>query len=167
MRIAVFGNSGSGKSTLARHLAVTHSLPMLELDNIVWEPQKIAVLRDQHAIHEDLRLFLHANEQWVVEGCYGELIALTTDFAPEFVFLNPGVEVCVENNRTRPWEPHKYASKEAQDQMLAGLVAWVEDYYRRDDGWSLVAHRRLFDAYSGPKREIVTRVDPQVFVPLI
>ena len=166
MRIAIFGNSGSGKSTLARHLARTRSLPMLELDDIVWEPGKIAVLRDQRAIRDDLQQFLRAHEHWIVEGCYGELIDLTTNFTPEFVFLNPGVEVCVANNRARPWEPHKYASKEAQDQMLANLVAWVEDYYRRDDGWSLVAHRRLFDAYPGPKREIVHRVDPEAFVPL-
>lgn len=154
MRIAIFGNSGSGKSTLARQLADEHRLPMLELDTIVWEPGQIAVVRDQSAIRDDLLRFLTAHEHWIVEGCYAELIGMTAPFEPEFVFLNPGLAVCVENNRARPWEPHKYASKEAQDDMLANLLAWVEDYYRRDDPWSLIAHRRLFDAYTGPKREV-------------
>jgi adenylate kinase family enzyme len=45
MRIAIVGNSGSGKSTLARELAEVHSLASLDLDSIVWEQGKIAVLR--------------------------------------------------------------------------------------------------------------------------
>jgi adenylate kinase family enzyme len=162
MQLAIFGNSGSGKSTLAKRLVEKHALPYLDLDTIVWEPGQIAVLRGQNAIHNDLLQFLAAHESWIVEGCYAELIELTAASKPEFVFLNPGVDVCMANNRERPWEPHKYASKEAQDEMLAHLLAWVEDYYRRDDQWSLAAHRRLFDAYTGPKRELTDRLAPDV-----
>ncbi len=37
--------------------------------------------------------------------------------------------------------------------MLAHLQKWVADYYVRDDAWSYQAHRAIFDAFTGPKRE--------------
>lgn len=154
MRVAIIGNSGSGKSTMARRLQREHSLAFLELDSIVWEPGKIAVLRDEAAIEGDLNRFLRENDSWVIEGCYGELVRKALAEKPELIFLNPDECVCVENNRRRPWEPHKYASKEAQDAMLENLLLWVRGYYRRDDQWSLAAHRAIFDAYQGPKKEI-------------
>lgn len=159
MRIAILGNSGSGKSTLARHLVKQHQLPMLELDDIVWQPGKIAQLRDQNDINNDLDKFINGHDNWVVEGCYGELVARALPYCTEFIFLNPGVEICLANNRRRPWEPHKYASKEAQDAMLENLLNWVKDYYIRDDQWSLKAHRSIFDNYSGNKKEVVNLID--------
>jgi adenylate kinase family enzyme len=163
MRIAIFGNSGSGKTTLARDLCERHGLPFLELDAIVWEPGKIAVQRDRADIERDLLKFLGEHERWVVEGCYAELIRLVAEENPELIFLNPGEAICVENNLNRPWEPHKYASREAQDSMLENLILWVKGYYQRDDDWSLSAHRRVFEEYNGAKRELVGRVDASVF----
>ena len=40
-----------------------------------------------------------------------------------------------------------------QDEKLGFLLAWVANYYNRDDDMSLVRHRAIFDAYDGPKRE--------------
>lgn len=154
MRVAIFGNSGSGKSTMARALAAQHRIPMLELDTVVWEPGKIAVLRPLEAILADFDRFLDSNEQWVVEGCYGELVEAALPRCTELIFLNPGQEACVANNRRRRWEPHKYDSAEAQDAMLNNLLEWVADYYTRDDQWSLAYHRRIFDSYQGHKTEI-------------
>ncbi len=154
MRIAIFGNSGSGKSTMARALAERHGIPMLELDMVVWEPGQIAVQRPHHDIVTAVESFLAAHEQWVVEGCYGELIELVLAHCTELVFLNPGVEACVANNRRRPWEPHKYESPEAQDAMFAGLIEWVTGYYARDDQWSLAYHRRIYELFPGKKTEI-------------
>src|SRR4030095_11081198 len=53
MRIVIFGNSGSGKSTMARDLSERHQIPMLELDTVVWEPGKIAVLRPRAEVRGD------------------------------------------------------------------------------------------------------------------
>lgn len=153
MRIAIFGNSGSGKTTLAQQLARGGAIPVLDLDTIVWEPNQIAVRRPADAVLADLDRFCATNESWIIEGCYGDLIAAALPFRPELIFVNPGLDACLRNCRSRPWEPHKYASPAEQDQHLAFLLGWVRDYYHRDGDMSLGAHRALFDAYDGPKRE--------------
>ena len=156
MRVLVFGNSGSGKSTFARHLSQRYDVPHLDLDAIVWEPGQIAAQRQPEAITASLTAFLAENRTWVIDGCYGELVEAASSHCTELVFLNPGLETCLKHNRTRPWEPHKYASKEAQDTMLENLQAWVAGYYERQDQWSYYAHRRIFDSFTGPKRERVS-----------
>ena len=153
MRTLVLGNSGSGKSTLARKLSAEHDLPHLDLDTIVWEPGLVAVMRAPEAIQASLDAFLDAHEHWVIEGCYGELVEAVAPRCTRLVFLNPGLEACLANNRRRPWEPHKYASPEAQDAMLEGLQDWVRGYYTRSDAWSYAAHRAIFDAFEGDKLE--------------
>ena len=153
MKILIFGNSGSGKSTLAKQLALEHKLAHLDLDSIVWEPGKVAILRAQDAISASLDTFIAGHDRWVVEGCYGELVEAASSHCTEMLFLNPGLETCLEHNRSRAWEPHKYASKGEQDAMLDHLQAWVAGYYEREDQWSYHAHRRLFDAFAGRKSE--------------
>ena len=152
-RIAILGNSGSGKSTLAKSLSAS-SLPLLDLDTLVWEPGLVAVARPPTRVREDLERFCNANAEWIVEGCYAELIGAALQWKPELIFLNPGEAVCLRHCRERPWEPHKYASRAEQDAKLQFLVAWVTDYYVREGTMSLRAHRDLFDTYAGPKREV-------------
>lgn len=154
MRVLIFGNSGSGKTVYARQLAAGHALAHLDLDTIVWEPGRVAEMRDAQAIEADLRAFVEQHDAWVIEGCYGELIEAVAPRCTELAFLNPGLEVCLANNRQRPWERHKYASKQAQDAMLVALLDWVRGYYVRDDPWSLARHRQLFDDFAGSKREL-------------
>lgn len=153
MRVLVFGNSGSGKSTYATALETRERIPHLDLDTIVWVPNQIAVMRPAEAIRASLEAFIAANADWVIEGCYGELVEAAASRASELVFLNPGVDACLANNARRPWEPHKYASLEEQNSMLANLQAWVAGYYQRHDQWSYAAHRRIFDAHQGRKVE--------------
>jgi adenylate kinase family enzyme len=153
MKLLVYGNSGSGKSSYSHALAAAYGLAHLDLDTIVWEPGQIAVPRDQQAVAASLGAFIAARPRWVIEGCYGELVESSAQHCTELIFLNPGLEACQANNRRRPWEPHKYASMEQQDAMLANLQVWVAGYYTRDDAWSYAAHRRLFDAHHGNKQE--------------
>lgn len=159
MRVLVFGNSGSGKSTYARSLTEREGFAHLDLDSIVWEPNQIAVQRSAEAVEQSLMRFLAQHENWVIEGCYGELIEATAPLSTQLVFLNPGLAACLANNERRPWEPHKYASAEQQNAMLAALRTWVTEYYHRGDQWSYQAHRRIFDAHTGPKIEL-TALDP-------
>ena len=154
MRILIMGNSGSGKSWHARALAAQHGLAHLDLDTIVYVPGLIAVERPQQEVLAELRAFTQDHEAWVAEGCYGDLIEAALPACSELVFMNPGRDACLANNGKRPWERHKYASKEKQDSMLPFLLEWVAKYEERDDRCSLAWHRRVFDAFDGSKREI-------------
>jgi len=159
MRVAVIGNSGSGKSTLARQLAAAHDLLMLDLDTVAWEPGRIAVARDPLVAALDVNAFCTVSNRWVVEGCYAGLIRAALPYATALLFLEPGVAACLANCRNRPWESHKYESKEVQDQHLKFLLSWVREYYWRDDEASLAAHQALFDEYHGPKHKLTGPVD--------
>jgi adenylate kinase family enzyme len=151
MRIVIIGNSGSGKSTLAAQIATAHSITCLDLDTIAWEPGTIAVARTAEAAAADVASFCSGHERWAVEGCYGGLASQALTHAPILLFVDPGVDACLANCRSRPWEPHKYASKAEQDEQLAFLLSWVRDYYSREDDLSLATHRSLFESYRGLK----------------
>ena len=153
-RIAIIGNAGSGKSTLARRLAGELGAPILDLDTVAWEPGKPAQPRAPAEAVRAVREFCAAHPSWVIEGCYGDLVEAVLDGAVELIFVNRSVERCIAQCRARPWEPHKWASKQAQDAHLDCLVEWVRAYATRGDSLSLGAHRRIFDAYAGPKREL-------------
>ncbi|MES2321374.1 MAG: shikimate kinase [Pseudomonadota bacterium] len=154
MKILIVGNSGSGKSWRARALAEQHALAHLDLDTIYYVPGQIAVQRPMAEVLADLQAFFAWHPAWVAEGCYGDVIEAALPFCSELVFMNPGKDVCLANNGKRPWEPHKYASKEQQDSMLPFLLDWVARYYERDDNCSYARHRRLFDSFTGARREI-------------
>ena len=167
-RIVVFGNSGSGKTTLARVLTSQYGLAHLDLDSLAWDSSGVQVqtmtLDDWAAFvprrrsltesASTIRDFIHEHSEWVIEGCYGDLLEQVLPYASEVRFLNPGVEACIANCRARPWEPEKYPSKEAQDQKLDFLLDWVREYESRADEYSLARHRELFEGFRGPKVEL-------------
>lgn len=149
------GNSGSGKSTLAARLANENGLAHLDLDTLAWlpgTPPRRRPLADSVAAIE---AFFAEHDRWVVEGCYGDLVRAVLPYATKLYFMNPGVETCIANCRARPWEPHKYESKAAQDSNLEMLIDWVRGYETRTDELSLAAHRTIFDAFTGDKIEII------------
>ena len=152
-KIVVFGNSGSGKSSLAKALSELHGAAHLDLDTIAWEPERPGVRAAAEESERALMRFIEASGGWVIEGCYTGLLGVAAAHCTELIFLNPGVEACVENCEARPWEPHKYESREAQDANLRMLIGWVREYETRDDEFSLREHRRLFDAHRGSKVE--------------
>lgn len=154
MRFVILGNSGSGKSMLAGWLAGATGLAMLDLDTVAWEPDRPAVARAPAAARADVAAFCARHERWVIEGCYADLVEAALPHAPLLVLLDPGLETCLANCRRRPWEPHKYPSKQAQDANLQFLLSWVADYYVRDGAMSLKAHRQCVAGYAGRKVEL-------------
>ncbi|NII10027.1 shikimate kinase [Oleiagrimonas sp. C23AA] len=154
-RIVIYGNSGAGKSTLARALAERHRLAHLDLDTLAWQPGATPPQRMPLAqSRQHLYAFQAQHARWVMEGCYGDLVREVADADTLLVFLNPGIEACLQHCRRRPWEPHKYASAEAQQANLGMLLDWVRDYPLREDACGLRAHRQVFDQHRGPRREI-------------
>lgn len=151
MKIVIFGNSGSGKSTLAKCLAYKNKLSHLDLDTIAWKPvnppERMSISESSVAIND----FLSAHNSWVIEGCYSDLLELVTAQANEVIFLNLPVAACIENASNRPWESHKYESKEAQDDNLPMLINWISQYHSRSDTFSKVAHENLYEKFNGIK----------------
>jgi adenylate kinase family enzyme len=146
-RIIVFGNSGSGKSTIAKKLCQKYNLTHLDLDILAWlpstPPQRMPVLESKSKIN----LFLKENDNWVIEGCYTDLIELVIPNSTEAIFMNLPIEMCIKNARNRPWEPHKYKSKAVQDENLEMLLKWIKDYVNRTDTFSESSHKNLFEKY--------------------
>lgn len=157
IRLVIFGNSGSGKSTLARRLSSAAGASHLDLDTLAWEPGMPPRRRPEAESEAEIGAFMDANAGWVVEGCYASLLASPLSRCTLAIFLNPGVNACIANAGARPWEPHKYPSKEAQDENLEMLRGWIRDYELRTDELSLAAHRALFDGFAGDKIELSSR----------
>jgi adenylate kinase family enzyme len=151
MKIILLGNAGAGKTTMARQLIGERNIPRLSLDEIAWgegierKPLEVSL--------RELQQFIEANDRWIIEGCYSDLVEAALPYCTELRFLNPGVEVCVEHCRQRPWEPEKFASGEEQQAMLENLVQWVRDYETREDEYGLKRHRQIFDSFAGNKHE--------------
>jgi adenylate kinase family enzyme len=90
MKVILLGNAGAGKSTMARRLIGGADIPSLSLDEIAWDQGT-----RRKPLTESLVLlseFLGAKEQWVIEGCYGDLIEAALPHCTELRFLNPGIE---------------------------------------------------------------------------
>lgn len=163
-KILIFGNSGSGKSTLARRLKDTENLAHLDLDELAWQKttplQRAPLSESQSAIEQ----FTQDNESWVIEGCYADLLELLLNEANEMIYLNLPVEDCIENARQRPWEPHKYESKQAQDANLDMLLDWIRDYDNRTDEFSRAAHEVLYHSFTGKKTQLSSRASSGIYI---
>ena len=132
------------------------ALAHLDLDTIAWQDTDPPQRKAQNLANLDIDQFLEQNHsRWVVEGCYADLLSHVSPKAEMAIFMNLPISKCQENARNRPWEPHKYDSKEAQDANLSMLLNWIEDYEQRaDDSFSKTAHQRLFDEFNGEKVEV-------------
>ena len=135
-KIVIFGNSGSGKSTLAKKLNMQFNIAHYDLDNIAWLPTSPPERMPLDQSIKAIEAFTDQNEGWVIEGCYGDLLELVLPAATEVIFLNLPIERCIENARNRPWEAHKYKSKQEQDANLENLINWIQEYESRDDIFS-------------------------------
>jgi adenylate kinase family enzyme len=151
MRLILLGNAGAGKSTMARRIIGSKPIPRLSLDEIAWDegPKR----KPLHLSLQMLNDFIRNNEEWIIEGCYSDLIEAALPYCTELRFLNPGIDVCVAHCHRRPWEPEKFSSPDDQAAMLSQLVQWVREYETRDDEYGLKRHRQIFESFEGRKRE--------------
>ena len=155
-KILIFGNSGSGKSTLAKFLCESEKLSHLDLDTLAWEatvpPERNPLIES----NKEIQNFIESNAGWVIEGCYADLLEQALPSSNEIIFMNLPIEECILNAKNRPWEPHKYESKEAQDANLEMLLDWISQYNQRTDTFSEQSHRALYEAFSGNKTMYVS-----------
>lgn len=153
-KILIFGNSGSGKSTLAKKYNSTHGLAHLDLDNLAWSDTIPTSRKPLAESALQIEKFLSEHQSWVIEGCYTDLLEVAAPYSLEIIYMDLPIELCIENARKRPWEPHKYESKEAQDANLEMLIEWIKQYSIREDNFSKIAHTDFFNSYQGKKHRI-------------
>src|SRR5262249_36712036 len=92
MRLILLGNAGAGKSTMARRIIGGRFIARLSLDQIAWDESP-----KRKPLEVSLRMlkdFIQCNDQWIIEGCYSDLIEAALPYCTELRFLNPRVEVC-------------------------------------------------------------------------
>jgi len=150
-KILIFGNSGSGKSTLASKLSASDDTAHLDLDTLAWLPTVPPTRESLTVSREKIESFTSRNHNWIIEGCYTDLLEVVRPEATEIIYLNLPVELCIENARRRQWEPHKYISKEAQDENLSMLIEWITQYMKRDDEFSYKSHMKFYTSFVGKK----------------
>ena len=154
-KVLVFGNSGSGKSTYAKKLSLNENLVHLDLDTVAFKKDNPIQRKPLQESIAEIQEIINQHDAWVIEGCYGDLMKGLFEYANEVVFLNLPKALCQNNAKNRPWEPHKYESKAAQDKNLPMLLDWIVGYYERDDTFSFACHNELYQSFSGKKQEII------------
>ena len=150
-KILIFGNSGSGKTTLAKKLSDFHKLGHLDLDTLAWKPTNPPERKRLAESEEEIRRFMGNHAEWVIEGCYTDLLELVAAESSEIIFLDIPIAQCIANARNRAWEPHKYESKEAQDKNLDMLIVWISQYSERNGTFSRTSHLAFYERYQGRK----------------
>ena len=158
-KVLIFGNSASGKSTLAKQLAKSEQLAHLDLDMLAWQPTNPPTRKPLAESTLAIELFIQQHESWVIEGCYGDLLTIAQSASTEILFMNPCIDDCIVNAKNRPWEPHKYDSKAAQDANLAMLIEWISQYELREDTFSKSAHLDFYQNYAGMKKMLTSNVE--------
>ena len=129
---------------------------LLPLENI--EQQDVIQYYITCESEEEIKAFISSNDKWVIEGCYTDLLKTVEQQSTEIIFMNLPIESCISNAKARPWEPHKYKTKQAQDENLAMLIDWIGQYSERNDTFSYAAHKQFYNSYHGHKKMITQNV---------
>jgi adenylate kinase family enzyme len=149
MQLFIIGNSGAGKSTLAARVAAETGRRSVDLDPFAFT-EEMGVRRPLAESVEAVRAEM-GDASCVVEGVYADLVAGVMTREDQLIWLDMSLETCREHCMSRPWEPHKWPSKEAQDAHLEFLLGWIAEYERGEGPMRRPAHAELFAAHPGPK----------------
>lgn len=135
--INIIGSAGAGKSTLGRALAARLDAPLVELDQLYWQPNW------QHASDDEFRkgvAAVLAGERWVVCGNYRAVRELVWGRADTVVWLDYPLAVSFPRLWRRTWQ--RIIS---QEELWGGnRESWRTQFLSRDSLllYALRTHRR-------------------------
>ncbi|MCP1441507.1 adenylate kinase family enzyme [Pseudomonas sp. GGS8] len=156
-RTLIIGNSGSGKSWLAKQLAEHLQVPWTDLDLIHWVSDEHSIARPRNEALGMARVAA-SEERWVIEGVYGWMVSELLEQATALIWLCLDDEDCVNNIRQRE------ATRDEKEELLIALLDWAGSYRTREGSSGFAAHQRLFEGFSGWKRQLMSRVELSAFV---
>lgn len=124
-RVLVLGCPGSGKTYFSKRLAQKTNLPLVHIDNIYWNKDKVSCSREE--LIERLKPIL-AQEEWILDGNYHQTLELRLERCTDVFFLNLPREICVKGMKERigvvrddiPWVESEEDAEE--------LIEWTKDY---------------------------------------
>ncbi|WP_223488628.1 adenylate kinase [Pseudomonas sp. A-RE-19] len=156
-RTLIIGNSGSGKSWLAKRLTEHLQMPWTDLDLIHWVSDEHSIARPRAEALGMARV-ASSKECWVIEGVYDWIISELVDRATALIWLCLADEDCVSHILQRE------AKRDDNDELLIALLEWANSYRTREGSSGFAAHQRLFEGFSGSKRQLMNRAEVTAFV---
>jgi adenylate kinase family enzyme len=155
-RLVIIGNSGSGKSTLAALIAGATGARHVALDDIYWV-DAAGLKKRVEPVAKQIAAEAAAGPLWVVEGVFGWLAEVALPRATALVWLNLPWSDCEAGLVARG---PAYSPSPAE---YAALLAWASQYGTRQTASSEAGHAKIFDAFSGPKRNLRSRAEVAQF----
>ncbi len=149
-RTVIIGNAGSGKSWLATELAGRFGIARVDLDRIHWDDENFSHKRDESAARDLVRAAA-SQPRWIIEGVYGWLAECAIPRATALIWLDLPWPDCAAGLKARgPW-------RGVTEDGFREFLAWAEAYATRQTSTSHAGHRRIFDAFAGPKLQLRSR----------
>lgn len=156
LRTVIMGNGGSGKSWLAERLAVRLGCPVIDLDQIHWEPGGYNHARDKDVAKAAVRDAASA-ETWIIEGVYGWLVGEALPSATALIWLVLDDAECIANVKHR-------GPRGSTEVAFEGLLTWVADYRVRQNANSFWGHQRIFASFDGTRLTLQSRAEIGAFL---
>ncbi len=100
----------------------------------------------------------------LLRGGYSDLLEMVKARAKLIIYMDLSIASCIRNAKSRPWEPHKYPSKQAQDENLAMLLEWIGQYGERDDTFCKQAHQALWQSFTAKKQIIKSNEEARAYI---
>ena len=91
-RVLIIGPCGSGKSTLARDLAPRLGLPLVHMDQLGWQAGWVETGKAELAARLADAV---AQDEWLIEGNYGSVLAPRLERADTVIYLDFPVRLCL------------------------------------------------------------------------
>ena len=120
-RVAVIGPTGAGKSRLAAQLGEKLDVRVLHLDTLFWKPGWVRTPHEEYVATQRREL---AEESWIVEAQYDDMLPDWIDAADTIVFLDVSPLQCFwrVSRRRLDAQPAKGAPAGSEPGAVHGAV---------------------------------------------
>lgn len=162
-RILIIGNSGAGKSWLSRELETRLRARVTHLDQLFWEPGGFVKERPAELVATEVAERA-AEESWILEGVFGDLIEIAVPRATHLIFLDKSWEECRAALLERGVQAEKHPNLDEANRSFAELLEWASKYGERTNSRSQSAHRKLYDEFPRAKSRFTTRAETARFL---